>query len=466
MRPVTQCARLDEWMPLRWVLALAAPAALVAVIQLGRLHPDEVYQSLEPAFFRIHGYGVMAWEWQKGIRNWAVPLLFSELLRVCRLLGVTDPRWYRAVLEVPQYALHAWSLWAAFRFARRRVEGDVAALWATALVALWGWMLMFAGRTMGESFSASFLMVAFEAVDRPEEPRPWRAGALAGLGLGLAVVTRYGSAVFVVAGLLSLVLARRWRTLAATAASGAVVAAALGTLDYFNWGAPFHSLRVYLAFNVFSGYAAAYFGASPPSYYLLPILALTPPWAWVGLYFAARTERPRVSAPVLAALLYLAVIAATPHKESRFVYPALALLVMTAAPALIAKLRSLPAQRSEAAFAAALVLGLLPLLWPPSDLKDVRGDQFRAIVRATRDADATGLLIVGEGIWGSGGYFYVGKNIPWGVADWPQDANFQGAIRNPRVNRVVTIDGRGVPELQQAGFRVVGQIGRESILSR
>jgi GPI mannosyltransferase 3 len=223
---------------------------------------------------------------------------------------------------------------------------------------------------------------------------------------------------------------------------------------------------VYLAFNVFSGYAAAYFGASPPSYYLLPILALTPPWAWVGLYFAARTERPRVSAPVLAALLYLAVIAATPHKESRFVYPALALLVMTAAPALIDKLRSLPAQRSEAAFAAALVLGLLPLLWPPSDLKDVRGDQFRAIVRATRDADATGLLIVGEGIWGSGGYFYVGKNIPGGVADWPQDANFQGAIRNPRVNRVVTIDGRGVPELQQAGFRVVGQIGRESILSR
>lgn len=463
---MTQCARLAARTPIKWVLALAAPAALVAVIQLGRLHPDEVYQSLEPAYHRLNGYGVMAWEWQKGIRNWAVPLLFSELLRVCRALGITDPRGYRAVLELPQYALHVWALWAAFRFARRRVPDDAAALWATALVALWWWMLMFAGRTMSESFSASFLMVAFEALDRPEGQKPWRGGALAGLGLGMAVVTRYGSAVFVLAALICLALVRKWRTLAATVASGAVVAAALGVLDWVTWGAPFHSIREYVEFNVFSGHAAASFGSAPPWYYLWPVFGLTAPWVWAGLYFAARTERPRASSPTIAAVIYLAVIAATPHKESRFAFPALALLTMAAAPALIAKLRAQPQRRAEGLFASALALGFLPMLWPPPDLKDIRGDQFRAIVRAARDPDATGLLIVGEGIWGSGGYFYLGKNIPWGVADWPNEPNFQGAIRNPVVNRVVTIDGRGVAELQQGGFQVVGQEGRETILKR
>ncbi|HEX8537633.1 MAG TPA: mannosyltransferase, partial [Cystobacter sp.] len=48
-----------------WVGAgVALLPALLAVAQLGRIHPDEVYQLLEPAWFRAHGYGVLAWEWR------------------------------------------------------------------------------------------------------------------------------------------------------------------------------------------------------------------------------------------------------------------------------------------------------------------------------------------------------------------------------------------------------------------
>jgi hypothetical protein len=97
---------------------------------------------------------------------------------------------------------------------------------------------------------------------------------------------------------------------------------------------------------------------------------------------------------------------------------------------------------------------------------DLRGDQFRAIVSATRDDGAHGLLIVNEGLWGAGGYFYLGKNIPWGTCDWPQDANFQGAMRDTRINRAVTFEGRALDELQAAGFRVVEQVGRETVLAR
>ena len=44
-------------------IAIAAlPAALHALLLLGRLHPDELFQSLEIAFHRTYGFGVVPWE--------------------------------------------------------------------------------------------------------------------------------------------------------------------------------------------------------------------------------------------------------------------------------------------------------------------------------------------------------------------------------------------------------------------
>jgi 4-amino-4-deoxy-L-arabinose transferase-like glycosyltransferase len=443
---------------------LAAPAALVAVIQLGRIHPDEVYQVLEPAYFKVHGYGILAWEWRVGLRSWAVPLFFAAWLKACAALGIDHPRIYRAVLEVPQLLLHAWALAAVFRYARRRTD-ERGALIATALVALYGLTLMFAGRTMSESFSASFLLVAFEALDRAPE-RAWRTGLLAGAALGLATVARYGSAVFVGAALGYVAACRRWRVLGGMAAAGGAVLLALAALDWATWGRPLHSLLLYADFNVLTDQAAQRFGASPPSFYLWPVFGLTPLWAWPGLAQAVRTGRWRENAPAVAAGIYLLVVALTPHKETRFVYPAQQLLLMAAAPGLAVLLMKLGPRSRWPLVGASLAAGLAVLLWLPPDMREVRGQQFRSIVKATRGADATGLLIIGEGIWGAGGFFYIGKNIPWAVADWPHDHNFQAAMRDPRVNRAVLIDGRALAEIQQFGFRVIGTDERETILAR
>ena len=47
---------------------------------------------------------------------------------------------------------------------------------------------------------------------------------------------------------------------------------------------------------------------------------------------------------------------------------------------------------------------------------------------------------------------YLGKNIPWLTCDWPQDANFQAAVRDARFNRAVTFEGRALEALEAAGF--------------
>ncbi|RKH87574.1 mannosyltransferase, partial [Corallococcus praedator] len=200
------------------LLAVALVPTVIAVRELGRIHPDEVFQALEPAWWRVHGYGVQSWEWRDGLRNWAFPGVLAAFLKLAALLGITDPGVYRGVVALPQFALHAWSLWSAYRFAARRAGPQGGAL-AVLLLGLSGPVLLFAGRTLSESVSASFLLVAMEALDRSDTGTASgtrRAGLLGGLALGLAVVTRYPSALFVLAALGWLLFARRWRLLAFT----------------------------------------------------------------------------------------------------------------------------------------------------------------------------------------------------------------------------------------------------------
>jgi hypothetical protein len=437
--------------------------AVIAVLQLGRIHPDEVYQALEPAFWRVRGYGVLAWEWKDGIRNWAVPGVLAAFLKLADLLGITHPQAYRAVVAIPQAALHAWSLWAAYRFASRRA-GPAGGGLAVLLLGLYGPVLVFAGRTLSESLSASFLVVALEALDRRE--RPERAGLLGGLALGLAVVARYPSAIFVLTALVWLAAARRWRLLAFTCLGGLGVAAGLGALDWATWGTPFHSFLAYVRFNVLSGEAAARFGSASPDFYARPLLDAVPAWAAlaVPLGLASLRRHRALSLPLACAAVYTGVLLATAHKEERFLYPALVLAVLAAAPPVAAFIstRARPALRWGLAALALAASGGVAARYPPGDL---RADQFRAIVAATR-GDARGLLIVNEGLWGAGGFFYLGKRIPWLTCDWPHDGAFQHAMRDRTFNRAVTFEDRALAELQAAGFQVARRVGRETILTR
>src|SRR5260370_12333730 len=177
--------------PWKLILSIGAIPAIVAVVQLGRIHPDEVYQWLEPSFYRAHGYGVLSWEWSQGIRNWAIPIVFGWLLKACAAIGISNPRIYRALLEAPQYLLHLAMLFSFFRSCDRLLRGQLAPR-PTALFALCAPVVVFAGRTMGESFSAAFLIIALGALDRPLSKS---AAVFGGPLLGLAVVAPHAARV-------------------------------------------------------------------------------------------------------------------------------------------------------------------------------------------------------------------------------------------------------------------------------
>jgi Alg9-like mannosyltransferase family len=53
--------------------------------------PDEYYQSLEPAWRAVFGYGELTWEWREGIRGFLYPSLFASLWWILKTVGIQNP---------------------------------------------------------------------------------------------------------------------------------------------------------------------------------------------------------------------------------------------------------------------------------------------------------------------------------------------------------------------------------------
>jgi phosphatidylinositol glycan class B len=486
--------------PWRLFVALAALPVLDAVFRIGRLHPDEVFQFLDPAMNRAFGFGVLAWEWQVGLRNWAVPGLFSWLLRACAALGVEDVQARRLVLALPQFALHVALLHSVWRLTARRVGAAVAPI-AVALVGLSPLVVVFAGRTLSESISAAFLVVGLERLDARAADADGRVAFAGGLLLGLAEVTRYGSAAVIAPALLWLAITRRFRALAFTIAGGAVIALGLGLFDRLTWGAVlpaarwggwWHSLQEYVDYNLLSG-KAEQFGVSPWHYYLPRLLA---PVGLAGVLLWRWLPATRALLFVVPALVYVASVSVTPHKEDRFLYPALVLLTVAGAPAVaqvlaraLGRAVTVPAAwmgraPGQALVAAVVVASLPPAvpahLWPEllQGFRPQRAEQFRLVARASREA--TGLVLLPEGLWGSPGSFWMnGSNLMfrgseraptstrvWCTCDFPEDPCFQFAAGNAVINRgilMLPLDperlSRSQAAFERAGFALADRDG-------
>lgn len=469
--------------PWQLLALIALPPALIAVIQLGRMHPDEVYQFLEPAQCVAFGGKPLAWEWDKGLRNWAIPGALGWTLKLAAALGVADPQLRRAALELPQYALHVAMLAALYRLVRRQLNavlpGDTRVSWlALAGVALVGWhgpVLHFAGRTMSESFSAAFLLWGLERADA-RDVRP-RAHRLAGLLLGMAVVARYGSAVIVACALIVLAAQRRWRALADVALGGAAVALLLGALDYASWGKPFHSLFAYLDFNL-SAKAAQTYGREPWGFYLAPLAIGVAPWAAIALLHALRYGRSRPAwwpSPLFlfGALGYLVVLALTEHKEVRFLYPAIVLLCACLLPAWLVLALELARRiaRGRAALERTALASLLALslasgwfvLTQPTRFEPHGQEQFQLFVHAVRGGHGVVLLHCGQ--WGAPGPFYAAGR-PNVLCGDPNDRCTRDALHERTFDRIVGWEDEGRERFTRVGFAPIERRGSAVLWAR
>ncbi len=463
-----------------WLLAalLALPAYLEPVLRLGAVHPDEIFQAIEPAFTQVYRRGYVPWEWKVGLRNEAVVGLLAALYRAAHAVGLHDPQALRALLHAPLYLLAVAMLVAVHGIVARRLpedRGPRLANFGMAVVALSPVFVFFQTRNLSESWSAAFLVLAFAAVDptrflqKEAASSPARAFFLGGVAFGLATVTRYPSLVLVGPGALAAIVAtggslgerlrkNLWKTIP-LALGFLLPMVAVGLLDAATWGhripglwagGVFHSLISYVDFNFIRGVAARWFGTRPFHFYLPRLYVVAPVFGVWGLLqrrASGDASDRRFNAPLIAAAFYTAVLFAMPHKESRFLYPALLLATVGLLPDTVLFLVRLPTFSTGNPFAKlALVGGLVFAVIPyfvPGPFAPAHQDGFRAELAASR-ADS-GLVVVGIPFEALGGFSLLGVDKPLCVAADVNDPCIEKALAAGAVRRAFVTDAQRPP---------------------
>lgn len=305
-----------------------------AFAHIHMIYPDEHFQTLEIANLLVNGVGFKAWEWEQGARSWATPALFVPWLWLLKLFGVTSGALLIALCRAFMALLGGLALFQFARLLKPPRFQLPAAVFGTAVFALLPVMIVWATTTFSETISLFLIWSAMpflvDSVDQPgTTPRSW---FLAGLILGVAFIFRLQMA-FWALGFAATVLIfyRPAARLFLSAGAGFVIGTLVqGLTDLMTWGSFFHSLRTYYRVNLTEGFLEK-FAVTPFYQYAFMVWENLGAGTMValivvlGLALAARALRfhRRDLLVLLPALVFLVAHSFFPHKEPRFILPAL-----------------------------------------------------------------------------------------------------------------------------------------------
>jgi phosphatidylinositol glycan class B len=408
-------------------LALIAGALLrlwVARHDDGVFWPDEIYQSLEPAHRVAFGYGLIAWEFLRGARQWALPGLIAALMRLAVRIRGDAPQSYLPVIRLFFCAVGVLTGWTIFRLGRALKASPLPAAIGATTFLLMNMAVYFAPRAMSETASVPLLALGLAWAVRKERQR-WQLWAGASL-LGIAVFVRFQSG-FYCLGLLVLLLAQRRRREALEALVVlSIWALIFGLVDKLTWGNWFHSAIEYVRFNVVEG-KSGNFGREPIAYYARVLWTALGPLlvALIGCnFFAIRRAVGVMAMPLVFCVIHSFIL----HKEVRFLFPAVALFCATGAVGLEVLLErarhgwwiaaftlTVAASVASAASTPSLTFGKLGLYERPPGVRramDDGGPENRLLMAAYRQDDLCGLLVMTRQLGWTGGYAYLHRRVP------------------------------------------------------
>jgi len=192
-----------------------------------------------------------------------------------------------------------------------------------------------------------------------------------------------------------------------------VPVAVFGVVDAFTWSYPFQSFFRYFWVNAVEGRSELY-GTEPWYWYLLILLANLGPVLFLALMGVRRS--PFLGWIALAILVPHSLLA---HKEVRFIYPLIPILLTLAALGTADLVKDLghffksPIYPKVAVAVALVLFAVTSVFFVPQFTWWVRNSGTMAIVdQLSRDPAVCGLGIHGTSWFNTGGYTHLHRNIP------------------------------------------------------
>jgi hypothetical protein len=422
-----------------WLIVAGGIAGRVVAgtYSLGFVHPDEHQQYLEAAQGFVHGYNVVYWEYERGVRHCLYPGVLAGLICLFDLLNLRDPVWQAMVLRsFLGVAVFVSIMLVAHDWLRGR---STAALCLIAMAAFSPDMVYTNVRTLSGTAMVIPLILGYLF---------WkRAPFVAGILFGVMFAVRFQSA-FLTGAFFALTFLEDWgsksvwfRGRTFRLAIGLVLALlCMGWIDKITWGAWFHAPVQYFQAQILEGKAAS-FGVDPWYRYL--------EWGGFALFEAG---------PVLLLLLLvgarrdpqLAFVAAAffvghsviGHKEARFLWPMLPILLLLIATGLEVVCEWLRQVQLKRFGLALLVCLLVPGAWARFADIDWTMDPTRAnslaLARTGTFPDVTGVAVFGIPDWECGNYFFLRRKVPLVTSPYVRVIRNHPRWRDGTVNYLVT----------------------------
>jgi GPI mannosyltransferase 3 len=427
-----------------WIFLAIALVLRVAVFLLvpSIYWPDEIFQYQEPAHRLAFGIGVVPWEFRLGVRSWALPALIAGIMKCTAWLSAGSAGYIFGICLFFSL-LSLTVVWFSYSWCRQYL-GMQYALLAGFTTAIWWELILFGPRTFSEVVAGNLFLPAIYLGSLKQDEKPegkWRL-LFIGLLLGLTVSLRvqFGPPVLFV-GLW--IMSRDWRRRFLPIASGILIAVLIfGFVDAITWSYPFYSYFAYFRENILY-HRAAQNGTNPWYFYIRKLSVHTAPM-WIFALVGVRRS-PILGWICLAVLIPHLLVG---HKEYRFIYPVLPLLLTLAAIGLIDSLQFLerktifhPSQQVNLLLAAGFVLACsLGLASQYRHWNTARGE-LRAFNRLSRDEQACGVAIWKLDWMDAGGYTHLHRPIPMFVFRHLDEAvSIAGTF-----NRVVAPESTSVP---------------------
>ena len=311
------------WLLAAFLLLGLALRAGVGILSPSVNHPDEIFQSLEPAHHLAYGYGVVTWEWMSGVRSWVFPAFLAGAMRSTDWMG-TGSRGYLNAIIVLLSAVSLTTVWFGYAWCRR-ASSTAAAILGAGACAIWAPLIYFAPKAANEVLAGNVLLpglyLGMYGEGLKERDRLFLAGFFCGLALSLRIQLAPAAAFAVFCFCL-----RDWRKKAPAVFCGILLPIViLGAVDAFTWSHPFQSVFAYLRVNILEGRAAMY-GTEPWWWYATSLARCLGPLLLLAVAGVRRS--PFLGWLVLVIVGSHSLIG---HKELRFIYPAIPLLVTLAA---------------------------------------------------------------------------------------------------------------------------------------
>ena len=376
--------RIVEWLTRHTLLAALVAGALArlvsALVGIGFHARDDYFHVLAPALAWLDD-PAFVWETSDlpgaGLRSQLVPRLVELVVFIARAAGVTEPESLLRVLHLCAGAYSLLAVWGMWLLASALLppKGARIATWLTAV-----------------HFAMPYLgtRLLIEAMAIPPLIFGLWCATMTGLGvlfagilIGLACWLRYQVAVIAIGVAAHFALRRRWRDLAYLAAGGLLALVIQGRFDKSTVGVPFQPLWNNIMANAAPHETLTRMSATT---YLWIWLVLTIPPVTITLVPAMWREARGLRLVWLPFFLFVLAHMLIPHKEERFMAPALPLFLVLLAAGLARRMQPALAVWFVAVHAVALGVAVT---------HQSQAGQREALTRLRHDAEARAVIALG-----------------------------------------------------------------------